>query len=505
MAATVEVKEHGEHNLEQPPAGASGAPMSGEHESDATISVPRIAGRTRVVIIGGGFSGYFAAKTMARHADRLDIILINETDYFLYQPLLPEVAAGLLEPARICVSLRRWVGRVRLQLGTVDRIDVAGKTVRWIDPDGRQGQVDYDRLLITVGSVNKLLPIPGVSQYAHGLRGVSEALFLRDHMTRQVELAGLASDELERDARLTFVVVGGGYTGTEMAAQGQLYTSRLARSIPSLRTCEPRWILMELAPRLLPELAHRLSATAERVLSGRGVDVRLGDSVKVAHEHWVTLTTEEKVNTRSLIWCVGVRPDPIVSGLELPVDRGRVVVDEHLQVPDHPAVFASGDCAAVPDLTRPGEICGMTAQHATRQGRRAALNILASVGTGQLKRYKHRDLGFLVDLGGLQAAANPLGLPISGVIAKAVTRCYHVKALPGNRQRVAVDWAMNLTGAPPAVQLGMVHPEDVVLDAEGKSTLESEAPAPSSQNDAADTTEPAINRINPNGDAHVQR
>ena len=205
-------------------------------------------------------------------------------------------------------------------------------------------------------------------------------------------------------------MVGAGYTGTEVAAQGVLYTDVLHARHPRLRA-RPRWLLLDLAERILPELDPRLSRTADAVLRARGVDVRTGVSVREATPDGVALTDGEVVPTRSLIWCVGVRPDPLVDELGLKTERGRLMVDEYLTVPGHPEVYAAGDAAAVPDLTRPGELTPMTAQHAQRQGERAAYNIAASYGRGRRRPYKHHDLGFVVDLGGTQAAADPVGCP----------------------------------------------------------------------------------------------
>jgi NADH:ubiquinone reductase (H+-translocating) len=279
----------------------------------------------------------------------------------------------------------------------------------------------------------------------------------------------MTDDRHERDARCTFVVVGGGYTGTEVAAQGQLLTARLIRQLPALRGQRVRWLLLDLASRLLPELSPHLSRTAERVLRKRGVEVRTGQSIEEARLDCVRLTSGEDVVTRSLIWCVGVRPDPIVESLDLPTERGRLRVLETLDVPGYPNVFACGDCAAVPDLTRPGSITGMTAQHAQRQGQQAAHNIAASMAGNDLEPYRHHDLGFLVDLGGSQAAANPLHVPLSGLAAKVVTRGYHLYSLPGNRTRTAADWAINTVLPPRAVQLGLVGAERVRLDCTAQS------------------------------------
>ena len=419
----------------------------------------------RVVIVGAGFAGFHAARELSRLAGATaEIVVINSTDYFLYLPLMPQVAGGLVEPRHICASLPHRLRSTRFVLGTVRYVDPQQKVVSWAGPEGASGQVRYDRLILTAGSVNKLLPIPGIAQYAHGFRSIAEAIYLRDQITRQLELASVAADADERQARCTFVVVGAGYTGTEVAAQGQLLTTRLARKMPGLAGQQIRWMLLDTAPRLLPELAPPLSRTADRVLRRRGVQVRTGQSVAEALDGYVQLSTGEKVATRSLIWCVGVRAVPLVSGLDLDTNRGRLVVDEFMAVPGAPGIYACGDCAAVPDLTRPGQICGMTAQHAQRQGKQVARNVAASLGTGKARPYKHHDEGFVVDLGGLAAAANPLNVPLSGPPANAVTRGYHLAAMSGNRMRVLADWTLNAITPPEATSFGVISAESVPLD-----------------------------------------
>jgi NADH dehydrogenase len=234
--------------------------------------------------------------------------------------------------------------------------------------------------------------------------------------------------------------------------------------MPGLAGQQVRWLLLDTAPRLLPELDPRLSKTADRVLRRRGVEVRTGQSVAEAMDGYVQLSTGEKVPTRCLIWCVGVRADPLVSDLDLETNRGRLIVDAYMKVPVAPDIYACGDCAAVPDLTRPGEICGMTAQHAQRQGKQIARNVAASLGIGKAQPYKHHDLGFLVDLGGLAAAANPLNVPLSGPPANAVTRAYHLIAMSGNRMRILADWALNAVTPPEATSFGLVSSRSVPLD-----------------------------------------
>jgi len=421
-----------------------------------------------VVIAGTGFAGFHAARSLGRLAKgRLEVVVVNPTDYFLYLPLLPEVAAGILDPRTVAAPLAATGRGVRHVLGAVTDIDTGGRQLTVSDPEGNRRKVRYDQLVIALGSVNKLLPIPGVADHAHGFRSLAEAMYLRDHLLRQIELADLSADRAERDARCTFVVVGAGYTGTEVAAHLQLLSRIAARRRAGLAGQKQRWMLLDRAPRIMPELDPRLSATATKVLSARGIEIRTGTSVEQATAGGVQLSDGEFVPTRSLIWCVGVRPDPMVARLGLPLQRGRLTVDEYLTVPGHPEIHACGDAAAVPDLARPGSVTAMTAQHAQRQGNLVAANIAASCGLGGRTRrpYRHHDLGFVVDLGGMKAAADPLGVRLSGLPAKAVTRGYHLLAMPANRTRIATGWALDAVFSRQLVQLGLVRSGTVPLTA----------------------------------------
>jgi NADH dehydrogenase len=428
--------------------------------------------RVRIVVVGAGFAGFEAARTLLRKArGGAEVVLLNPTDYFLYLPLLPEVAGGVLDPRRVTVPLTGTLPGVRLVLGQAGGIDVDARTVSYTGPEGKQGTLSYHRLVLAAGSVNKLLPIPGVAENAHGFRGIPEALHLRDHVIRQVELADAAEDPAERAARLTFAVVGAGYTGTEVVAQIQLLTQDVLSRHPRLAGVRPRWLLLDTADHVLPGMDERLAATAERVLRERGIEVDMGTSVAEATATGIKLTDGRFVASHTLVWCVGVRPDPLAQSTGLPMTKGRLQVDEYLAVPGHPEILACGDAAAVPDRANPGRPTPMTAQHAVRQGRLAGHNIAACYGVGKRKPYRHRDLGFVVDLGGRQAAANPLHVPLSGLPARIVTRGYHLTALPANRFRTVADWLFTAAGSRPAVQLGLVPGPAVPLDTDAPELI----------------------------------
>jgi NADH dehydrogenase len=317
--------------------------------------------------------------------------------------------------------------------------------------------VHWDRLALTTGSVTRTLPTPGVDAHALGLKTLVEAQYVHDHVLRQLELADSTDDPAERRARLTFLVVGAGYTGTETAAQLQHMTANQLDRFPRLSAGELRWILVDLAPAILPELGPRLGRAAMHLIRARGMEVRLGTTVTAMDDRSVTLSDGSTVDARTVVWTVGVTPPELVRRLGLPVHRGRLVVDEHLRLRD--GVWAAGDSAAARDpFSATDADYPPTAQHAQRQGVVIGRNIAADLGHGAPRAFRHRDLGLVADLGRTAAVARPLGLSLTGLPAKIVTKAYHLYALPaaGNRLRVAADWVLNLVSRPIAAQLGLV-------------------------------------------------
>ena len=425
------------------------------------------ARRPTVLVVGSGFAGFHCMRRLEKllPADAADLVLASSADYLLYSPLLPNVASGVVEPRHIAVALHAALRRAKVALGHVVAVDIAGHSATLRRADGSTVELAWDRLVLAPGGVTRTFDIPGVAEHALGLKTLAEAAFLRDHVLRELENADAADDPDRRRACCTFVVVGAGYSGTETAAQMQLLTTRAAADYPRLRPEHMRWVLVDLAPRVLPELGRRLGDKAMEVLRRRGVEVRLGTTVEEATRDAVRLSDGETIPTHTLVWCTGVTPSPLIETLGLPTERGRLKVGADLQVPDAPDVFAFGDAAAVPDLTRPGKLTGQTAQHAQRQGRTAARNVAASLGVGRAVDYRHHDLGFVVDLGGFEAVASPLGLALGGLPGLVVTRGYHLLALPspGNRIRVSLDWLLDWATRPQLARLGFLREEQATL------------------------------------------
>lgn len=413
------------------------------------------AQRPQVVVVGGGFAGLYALRRLERSlpADAADLVLINPTDHLVYSPLLPEVVASALEPRHVAVSLRQVLRRTRLVLGRALSADRGSRTVE-VDPSEPGGEElaitqPWDRLLLAPGSVTRRFPIPGVSEQAHGVKTLTEAVFVRDHLLMQLDIADSLprhpAYHAERRERMTVVAAGAGYTGTELVAQTHRWLTRVASRWTHLDASDVRWVLIDVAPRVLPELGPRLGGYALSVLRGRGIEVRLGVSVAAVDGHTVRLTDGTAIPSRTLIWSAGIVASPLMATLGLPLQQGRLLTDAQMRADED--IWAVGDAAAVPDLARkaapggPAPVTAPTAQHAQRQGNVAGYNIAASLGSGRARPYRHKDLGLVADLGGTKAVAKPLGVEITGVPAKAVARGYHLLALPsvGNRARVLSD------------------------------------------------------------------
>ncbi|RPA12513.1 NAD(P)/FAD-dependent oxidoreductase [Gordonia sp. OPL2] len=421
---------------------------------------------TRIVVVGAGFAGFETARRLLRHQHRstdqpIRVTLISPDDFMLYTPLLPDVAGGLLDARFVAIPLAESLPGAELIAGRVDSVDLDRHTLRIRNREDAEETVEWDRLVLTPGSVTRLFDIPGLAEHARGLKTATEALYLRDQMLEQLELASREPDPAVARARRTFVVVGASYAGTELTAQLRALADEVARH----RGTDPddvRFVLLDMADRVMPEVGEKLGDRVLEVLRGRGIDVRLGTTIDRLTAESAELSDGTTVETRTVAWAAGVTASPLIQELGLPTEKGRLTVGADLSVPGHPDVFAAGDAAAVPDLTKDDAITPPTAQHAVRQGKVVARNVLASIGVGTRKNYKHNDLGLVVDLGPRFAVANPVGVHLSGYPAKLVTRAYHLLALPRGANRMAVSAAYlgDAVYPRPLVSFGLVSADE---------------------------------------------
>lgn len=419
--------------------------------------------RPKILVVGAGFAGVGCVRRLERRlgADEADVALVTPFSYQLYLPLLPQVASGMLTPQSIAVSLRRSQKyRTRIIPGGAIGVDTKAKVCVVRKITGETVNEPYDYIVLAPGSVTRTFDIPGLVDNARGMKTLAEAAFVRDHVISQLDLADASHDEAERTSRLQFVVVGGGYAGTETAACLQRLTSNAATRYPRLDPRQIKWHLIDIAPKLMPELGDKLGLSAQKILRDRGIDISLGVSIAKAGPEEVTFTDGRVLPCRTLIWTAGVVASPLVATLDAETVRGRLAVSAQLSVPDRSGVFALGDAAAVPDLTKDDEaaVCPPTAQHAMRQGRKVADNVIASLRGQPLQPYLHKDLGLVVDLGGRDAVSKPLGVELRGLPAQAVARGYHWTALRTNvaKTRVMTNWLLNAVAGDDFVRTGFL-------------------------------------------------
>ena len=379
----------------------------------------------------------------------------------LYTPLLPGAAAGTLEPRHVVVPLREQLdSAVDLRLGRIVGATPERNALQVENLEGTVEDLTYDHLIVTVGSVSRTLPVPGLAEHSMGFKSLPEAIALRNHVLRTLEHAETLEDGSARREYLTYVFVGAGYAGLEGLAELQDLVADVLELYPRCRVTGIRWILVEAGDRVMQEIPRKLADFAERELRGRGIEIRTNTTLERVTAHHAYLSDGEQVPTRTLVWTAGVKPQPVVAQLGLPLtDRGRIVSDEYLQVAGHPNVWAIGDCAAVPDPARKGEPCPPTAQHAIRQGRVVAHNVAAALGTrGRRRRFRYKTKGVFVDMGRREAVAMTGPVTWSGTPAWILARSYHLAAMPGigRRARLLVDWNIGLLFGRDTAELGGV-------------------------------------------------
>ncbi len=411
----------------------------------------------RIVIVGGGFVGFTLARRLQRglRRDEAEVVLVDASPSMTYQPFLAETAAGCIEPRHVAVPLRSTLRHTRVITGRVTDVDRSTRQLRIALPDGMTTLVEYDELVLAPGSVTRTQPVPGLTTHAVGFTSLAEARHLRDTVLTRLALAADAPDQDRRRSALTFVVIGGGYSGVEAVAELQDLAVAAARRFPGLSADAARFVLVEAAAELLSELPPELGAYARRRLTRSGVEVRLRRQVRSITGGVVELSDGDRLAADTVVWAAGVRGNPLLGRLGLPTDpRGRLVTRATLQVEGAPHLWAAGDGAAVPDLSRPpahpGSVpmCGATAQHAVRQARVLARNLVSALRGRPLTAYVHRDAGTVASLGRHRGVARVYGVPLRGLPAWVLHRVYHLAMVPtfGRKVRIALGWVGALVG-----------------------------------------------------------
>jgi NADH dehydrogenase len=418
-----------------------------------------------VVIAGGGFGGYYTAKMLERKLPKdVRITMINDVNFMLYAPLLPGAAAGTLEPRHVVMPLREKLRRTELRLGWVSGGDPSNNKLHVDLIAGHSVDLQYDQLVVALGSVSRTFPIPGLTEHAIGFKTIAEAIALRNRVVRHLETAEEIEDPQVRKEYLNFVFVGGGYAGLEGVAELQDFAEDALKYYPRCRETGMRWILIEAAPRIMPQIQERLAKFTQRVLEKRGIEIYLSAQLTEVRENSIKLGGDEPqtIPCRTVCWTAGVKASPVAARLGLPLDQGRITCTEEMRVEGYENVWALGDIASVPDPARPGFPCPPTAQHAIRQGKLMGRNVAAALGHGSVvKPFTFKTLGAFADLGRHNAVANIMGLPVAGFPAWAICRFYHLAWMPGARRKVRLvgDWTVDFWFRRDIAELGQLgHP-----------------------------------------------
>ncbi len=423
-----------------------------------------MAGPKRILIVGGGYVGMYTAlraqKKLSR--GRAEIVVVDPQPNMTYQPFLPEAAAGSVEPRHVVVPLRRVLKKCRVITGSVSRIS-HDRRCALVEPEsGEAFELDYDLLVVAPGSIARTLPIPGLAEHGVGFKTIGEAIYLRNHVLSRLDFASSTEDAQARRRALSFVFVGGGYAGVEALAELEDMARYACRYYPNLDEGDMRWVLVEAADRIMPEVSVGLSAYTAKRLVERGIDVRLSTRLDSATGGRIELSDGEAFEADTLVWTAGVKAHPLAAESGLPTDdKGRLPCRANLTVKGVDGVFSAGDTAAVPDLTKsdPNALCGPSAQHAVRQAKVLADNLVRTVNGQALEDYKHAYVGSVASLGLYRGVAELYGIKIRGPIAWFLHRTYHLSRVPtfNRKVRVLADWTAALFFPREVVSLGQLQ------------------------------------------------
>ncbi|HEU5107703.1 MAG TPA: NAD(P)/FAD-dependent oxidoreductase [Micromonosporaceae bacterium] len=406
---------------------------------------------TRIVILGGGYVGLYTALGLQRRlrAGEASVTVIDPQPHMTYQPFLPEAAGGAIEPRHVVVPLRRVLKRCHILNVRVTAIEDSRKTITVCKPDGTTDEVGYDVLVVALGSVARLLPIPGLAERGIAFRTIGEAIYLRNHVLAKLDEAAVTDDPVTRAKLLTFTFVGGGFAGIEALGELEDMARFATRYYSTIEPSDLRWVLVEAAGRILPEVRPSLGVYTVLQLEKRGIEVYLSTLAKSFEDGHVVLSDGTEFDSDTIVWTAGVKANPVLADSDLPLDeRGRIRTGATLQVEGRPGVWAAGDNAAVPDLSRidedPDAVCQPNAQHAVRQAGVLARNIVATLRDQAPKAYRHRNAGSVASLGLHKGVADVYNVKLKGLPAWLAHRGYHVARVPtfNRKARVVADWLL---------------------------------------------------------------
>jgi NADH:ubiquinone reductase (H+-translocating) len=425
-----------------------------------------MAQRPVVLVVGGGYVGLYTALRLQKRLSRgrAEVVVVDPQPHMTYQPFLPEAAAGSVEPRHVVVPLRRTLPRCRVVTGAVTGLDHAEKRARIAPIEGEPYELSYDVLVMAAGSVARTLPIPGLAEHGIGFKNVGEAIYLRNHVLARLDAASSTDDPEVRRRALTFTFVGGGYAGVEAFAELEdMAHYAITHYYPRLSPADMRWVLVEAMGRILPEVDLDMAAWTVKQLTARGMDVRLNTRLEsVSDKCVVQLSDGDAFPSDTLVWTAGTKPNPMLAETDLPVDeRGRVVCEPTLQVRGLPDAWSAGDLAAVPDLTKesPGATTAPNAQHAVRQAKQLADNIVATLEGREPEPYRHSYAGSVASLGLHKGVAQVYGVKLKGWPAWFMHRTYHVSRVPtfNRKARVVADWTMAALFRREIISLGQLQ------------------------------------------------
>lgn len=419
------------------------------------------ARRKRVLILGGGFAGMYAALHLERRLGRRDdveVTLVSRDNYFLFTPMLHEVAASDLNASAIVISLRKLLPRLSFVEGDVTALDLEAKQamVAHGGLDGHSHPVPYDYVVLAMGSETNYFGKPGPREYSLTMKTLGDAMLLRNSLIDRLEEADADCVTAgQRKAIVTFVVVGGGFAGVETAGAINDFVHGALPFYPNIQHANVRVMLVHGGEEVLPELGEDLGAYTRKKLIEHGVEVRTGIHVKDVTETGVLLPDGSLVPTKTVVWVAGVTPPSLLKKLPCEKVHGRLKVNARMEVPGFPGVWALGDCASIPDLTQGGKPCPPTAQHAMRQGKQAARNVCAALKGQPGKVFRYKMLGQLAAIGQRAGVARILGLKFSGTFAWFLWRTIYLAKLPKleTKLRVAMGWTLDLFFRKDVVQL----------------------------------------------------